>query len=78
MHRCFLTVSTPCFPPAGGGEEGGPRAASSKEDAWEKLKEFGGAAAEGSGALPADPPSAVPSGHALYACLLSALSSLCE
>lgn len=78
MYRCFLTVSTPWFSSAGGGEEGGPRAASAKEDAWEELEEFGGAAAEGAGALPADPPAAVPSGHAHYACVLPALSSLCE
>lgn len=78
MRRCFVTMSTPCFSSAGGGEQGWPRAASSKEDAWEEFQELGGAAAEGAGALSADPPAAVPSGHAHWACLLPAFSSLCE
>lgn len=70
---------TPCLPSAGCGEEGGPSAASSKEDAWEELQELSGAASEGAGALPADPPAAVPSGlHALHTGCLPAFSSLCE
>lgn len=67
-----------CFPPADGGEEGGPTAASSKEDAGEELKESGGAAAERAGALPADAAAAVPTGHPDSARMLPALSPLCE
>lgn len=66
------------FPSAGGREEGGPRAASSKEDVGEELQESGGAAAEGAGTLPADAAAAVPAGHARSARLLPALSPLRE
>lgn len=44
--------------------KGGSTAASSKEDAGEELKEPGGAAAEGTGTLPADSAAAVHRGHA--------------
>lgn len=67
-----------CFPSADVREEGGPRAASSKEDVGEELKESGGAAAEGVGTLPADAAAAVPAGHAHSARLLPALSPLRE
>lgn len=67
-----------CFPSAGSREEGGPAAASSKEDVGEELEESGGAAAEGAGTLPADAAAAVPAGHAHSAHYLPALSPLCE
>lgn len=67
-----------CFPSADGGEEGGPTAASSKEDVGEELKESGGTAAEGVGTLPADAAAAVPARHTHSARLLPALSPLRE
>lgn len=46
------------------GGKGGSTAAPSKEDVGEELQESGGAAAEGTGTLPADPVAAVHRGHA--------------
>lgn len=66
------------YPSVDDREKGGPTAASSKEDVGEELKESGGAAAEGAGALPADTAAAVPTGHAISSCQLLALSPLRE
>lgn len=66
------------FPSADSREEGGATAASSKEDVGEKLKEFGGAATEGVGSVPADADSAVSTSHTHSAFHFSAFSPLCE